>query len=147
MPRPGPAPDLGESTQSLLVASAAAAAPAPATAVTTTAAAATLATAAAAAGAGRVLRLIDLQGATTHIDAIEILDGSGGIRLTHFDKTEAARTSGVPIDRKRHRLDRTVRRKQSAYLRIRRGKGKIPNVNFSHVSKNSKLTSEAVPEI
>src|SRR5579862_1110896 len=97
-----------------------------------TAAVTTARTTTTAAGAGTILRLIDLQWASAHVDAIEILDGTRGIGLAHLNEAKAARTASVPIDRERHRLDGAVRSKQGTDLRICRGKGKVPNVNFSH---------------
>ena len=86
-----------------------------------------------AARAGSILSLIDLQWAPAHVDAIQILNGSGSIRLAHLDEAETARTSGVAIDWQRYGVDSAMRSKQSADFRIRRAKGKVSNINFSHV--------------
>ncbi len=111
----------------VLVASAATTATAETTARTTTTAT----------RAGAILRLIDLQWTPTHVGAIEILDGARGVGLVHLDEAKAARPAGFSIDRESYRLNGTVRCKQSADFRIRRGKGKVSNVNFSHVKKDS----------
>ena len=140
--RPRPGPD-AHSNRRLVASAAAAAATTATTAETATAAATTTRATTAATRAGTILRLIDLQRATAHVDAIEILDGTRRVGLAHLNEAKAARTSSVAIDRKRHRLNRTVSSEQGADLFIRSSKGKIPNVNFSHVNKNSNITSKA----
>ena len=80
----------------------AAAATRTATATRTTAAAAT------AAGAGTILRFIDAEGTTAHVEAVERLHGARGISLRHFDEAEAARPAGLAVGREGNGLDGAV---------------------------------------
>jgi len=122
----------------------------PATAATTTATAATatVATATAAAeaatrttatatSAGTILRFIDAQRATAHRVAVEGLNGASCVILTHFNKAETARTTGITIDRKSDRSHFAVLSKQRADCRFISGKRQVAYVNFCHLWKHS----------
>ena len=75
----------------------------PATATTTTTAAtattaiATTTAASTSTATGLVLRLIDLEGATTHIVAVEGLDCAFCVGLWHFNEGKAARATRLAI--------------------------------------------------
>jgi len=122
--------------------------PATAAAATATAATATVATATAAAeaatrttatatSAGTILRFIDAQRATAHRVAVEGLNGASCVILTHFNKAETARTTGITIDRKSDRSHFAVLSKQRADCRFISGKRQVAYVNFCHLWKHS----------
>ena len=82
------------------VATTAAAAAAVTPEATTTTAARTSTTAA---SAGLVLSFVDAQLTTTHIVAIQALNGPGRIGLAHFNEPESAGAAGLTIGRQRDR--------------------------------------------
>src|SRR5262245_29568122 len=118
---------------SRLPATATAAATATGAEATTTAAAATRAEAAAAArtrAAGTILRLVDAQLTATHREAIQRLDGLGGLGLRHLDEAEPARTTGLTVSRQGDVLDRAVLREQVAHLGFGRRERQVSNIDL-----------------
>src|SRR5688572_3877193 len=95
--------------------------------VTTRTAAAATATA-----AGLVLRFIDLERASAHVLAVEILDGARCILARHFHEAEAARLSRVAILDQGDRLDRAVLREQRADGIFVGGKGQVAHIDLAH---------------
>jgi hypothetical protein len=75
-----------------------------ATATATTAARTAATTAAATAATLAFLRFIDTQWATTHILAVQGLDGALRIAARHFHEAKAARTAGFAIVDQRNGL-------------------------------------------
>ncbi len=74
--------------------------------------------------------LVDAKIATTEVTAIEFLDGTTClIVVTHFDKTEAAGTTGLPVRDDCCRLDRAVLGEGFLEICSGRGEGKIPYVD------------------
>jgi len=108
-----------------------------ATATTAAAAEAATRTTATATGAGTILRFIDAQRATAHRVAVEGLNGASCVILTHFNKAETARTTGITIDRKSDRSHFAVLSKQRADCRFISGKRQIAYINFCHLWKHS----------
>src|SRR5687767_5369984 len=53
--------------------------------------------AARAATTGALLRLVDTQGSTTHVFAIEVLNRTGRIRARHLHERKSARTAGFAV--------------------------------------------------
>jgi len=111
--------------------------PAVATAATTTAAtvaaeaaaaatAARTSAAAAATSAGLVLGFVDAQLTTTHIVAIQALNGAGRVGLAHFNEPETAGAAGLTIGRQRHGLDSPVLREQCATSASLALNGRLP---------------------
>ena len=95
--------------------SAAAAAAAAAAASTTTATTAIAALA--------LLGLIDAQGASAHIAAIQFTNSLGGIVVVHLDETEAAGATGLSVRNDRSGVDFTYGRKELLEFRIATGPG------------------------
>jgi hypothetical protein len=85
-----------------------------------------------AAGAGLVLGFVDAQLTTTHIVAIQALNGPGCISLAHFDEPESAGASGLTIGRQRHGLDSPMRREQCANVRLAGAERQIAYIDFGH---------------
>jgi len=123
--------------------------PATAAATTATAGAATVATATAATpteatrttatatSAGTILRFVDAQRATAHRVAVEGLNGASRVILTHFNKAETARTTGITVDRKGDRSHLAMLCEQRADCRFISGKRQVAYVNFCHLWKHS----------
>jgi hypothetical protein len=111
----------------------AAAATTTATVAAEAAAAATAArTSAAAASAGLVLGFVDAQLTTTHIVAIQALNGAGRVGLAHFNEPESAGAAGLTIGRQRHGLDSPVLREQCANVRLAGAERQIAYIDFGH---------------
>ena len=121
-----------------------ASATATAAAVTATEAAATAATrtSATAAGAGLVLSLVDAQLTTTHVVAVQALDGPGRIGLAHLDEPESAGAAGLTIGRQRHGLDSPVLREQRANVRLAGAERQIAYIDFGHKFSHSPNNSK-----
>jgi hypothetical protein len=134
-------PSCGERQRALPATAAATTAPAAATVATATAAAAAEATrttaAATAARTGTILRFVNAQRATAHRVAVEGLNGASRVILTHFNKAETARTTGITIDRKSDRSHFAMLCEQRADCRFISGKRQIAYVNFCHLWKHS----------
>jgi hypothetical protein len=133
-------PSCGERQRALPATAAATTAPAAATVATATTAAAaeaTRTTAATAARTGTILRFVNAQRATAHRVAVEGLNGASRVILTHFNKAETARTTGITIDRKGDRSYLAVLCKQRADCRFISGKRQVAYVNFCHLWKHS----------
>src|ERR1700730_10367818 len=117
-----------------------AAAPTAAAAAAVTTAEAT-ATAAArtstAARAGLVLSFVDAQLTTTHVVAVQALDGTGCIGLAHLDEPESAGAAGLTIGRQRHGLDSPVLREQRANVRLAGAERQIAYIDFGHKFSHS----------
>jgi hypothetical protein len=120
--------------ESNLPAVATAATTAAATVAAEAAAAATTAarTSAAAASAGLVLGFVDAQLTTTHIVAIQALNGAGRVGLAHFNEPESAGAPGLTIGRQRHGLDSPVLREQCANVRLAGAERQIAYIDFGH---------------
>jgi hypothetical protein len=112
--------------------------PATAATATATAAARTAATAAAATAAALAfLRFIDTQGATTHILAVQGLDGALRIAARHFHEAKAARTAGFAIVDQRNGLHCAVLLEERPYVAFGSVERQIPNIDFRHKSQVS----------
>jgi hypothetical protein len=113
--------------------------PATAATATATAAARTAATAAAATAAATLafLRFIDTQGATTHILAVQGLDGALRIAARHFHEAKAARTAGFAIVDQRNGLHCAVLLEERPYVAFGSVERQIPNIDFRHKSQVS----------
>ena len=85
-----------------------------------------------AASAGLVLGFVDAQLTTTHIVAIQALNGSGRVGLAHFNEPESAGAAGLTIGRQRHGLDRPVLREQCANVRLAGAERQIAYIDFGH---------------
>ena len=128
-------------TATTTAATAATAAIATATAATAAVATATAArTTATTTGAGTILRFVDAQRTPAHGVAVQRLDRTGRIILRHFDEAEAARTTGITVNRQRHRLDGTMLREQRTNRRLVCRKRQIAYINFRHLWKHSLVT-------
>src|SRR4029079_18895135 len=121
-----------------------------ATAVATTrtaTAAATGATHAAAAGTRTVLRLVDAQGATTHVETVQRTHRALGISLGHLDESEAARPAGLAVCREGNGLDGAVLAEQFTHV-VRRGeKRQLAHVDLGHsniLRSNTSIRSSGV---
>ena len=111
-------------------------------AVATTAAATAARTSAAATSAGLVLSFVDAQLPTTHIVAVQALNGAGCIGLAHFNEPESAGASRLTIGRQRHGLDGPVLREQCAYVRLAGAKRQIAYIDFGHKFRHSPNNSK-----
>src|SRR3990172_12767285 len=130
--------------------------PAPAAPTATTAATRTEATATArttttttrtaTTGAARaILRFIDAQLTASHGEAIQGLDGLGGLGLWHLDTAKAARTTGLTIGRQCDGLDRAVLGEQVANLCFSRRERQVSNIDLHDSSSHFSLTRGRVP--
>jgi hypothetical protein len=120
----------------------------PATATTAAATAARTAATTAATTALTFLRFIDTQRTTTHVLAVQGLDGALRIGARHFDEAEAARTARFAIIDQRNGLHRTVLFEQRPNVLLGSGKWQIANVDFRHTDKLSlKKASSAIARI
>ena len=70
-----------------------------------------------------LLGLIDAQGASAHIAAIQFTNSLGGIVVVHLDKTEAAGATGLSVRNDRSGVDFTYGRKELLEFRIATGPG------------------------
>jgi hypothetical protein len=113
----------------------------PATAATTATAATAARTAATAAAATAAtlafLRFIDTQWATTHILAVQGLDGALRIAARHFHEAKAARTAGFAIVDQRNGLHCAVLFEERPYVAFGSVERQIPNIDFRHKSQVS----------
>lgn len=108
----------------------------PATAATAAATAGTAATAAATATLA-FLRFIDTERATTHILAVQGLDGALRIAARHLDEAEAAGTAGFAIVDQGHRLHGAVLLEECTDVGFGSAERQIPNIDFRHKSQVS----------
>jgi hypothetical protein len=108
-----------------------------ATATATTAARTAATTAAATAATLAFLRFIDTQGATTHILAVQGLDGALRIAARHFHEAKAARTAGFAIVDQRNGLHCAVLFEERPYVAFGSVERQIPNIDFRHKSQVS----------
>ena len=87
-----------------------------------------IARATAAACARLVLSLVDLEGTTAEVHAVERLHRTRRIGTGHFDEPEAARLARIAIGDEGNLLDRAVRREQIANCIFGSREGKIADV-------------------
>jgi hypothetical protein len=111
--------------------------PASTTAATASASAAiaaksTAARTTAAASTRLVLCFVDSQWTTVHRIAVQALNRSSCIRLTHLDETESAWTAGFSIRRQRNRLDCAMLREQRSHLGFTGRKRQVTHINLRH---------------
>ena len=99
-------------------------------------------TSAAATSAGLVLGFVDAQLTTTHIVAIQALNGTGCIGLAHFNEPESAGAAGLTIGRQRHGLDSPVLREQCANVRLAGAERQIAYIDFGHKFSHSPNNSK-----
>ena len=74
--------------------------------------------------------LVHLQGAATHLRAVEGLDGSLGVLGGHLDETEAAGAAGLAIVDQADALDLAVGGEEVAQLVLGGGVGQITDVDL-----------------
>jgi hypothetical protein len=75
-----------------------------------------------------VLRLIDLEGATIEVGAVQRLHRTGRIRIRHLDETEATGASSLTVVDQGYAFDRSMLREQSPNRIIGRRKRQISNI-------------------
>jgi hypothetical protein len=119
--------------------------PAALSAAAVTAAAATAAGATAATAAGTILRFIDAQRASAHVEAIQRFHCLLCFRLGHLDETETARAARITIRREGYGFNRAVLCEQIAHLAFCRSKRQVAYVDLSHsnilkVQTNARIT-------
>jgi hypothetical protein len=99
---------------------------------TTTAAARTTATTAAAAGAGTILRFVDAQRTSAHVEAVQRLHGALCISLRHLDEAEAARPTGFTVGRQSDGLDGAMLREEVTHFALGGRERQVAHVNLGH---------------
>jgi len=81
---------------------------------------------------GLGLCLVDLQGATVHLEAVEALDGARRIGVRHFHEAEATRLAGVTVGDEGDGLDRAVLSEQRADRGFVGRKRPVTKVDLAH---------------
>jgi len=97
-------------------------------ATVTTAATAVAATTAAASLTG--LGLVDVEGATTEVAAVEGADGLASVLIGHLDEAEAARAAGLAVGREGDRDHLTVLREHLGDLRLSGVEREVTHINL-----------------
>jgi hypothetical protein len=115
-----------------------------AAATTPTEAAATATRTTATTGARLVLSLVDPQLATTHIVAVQALDGTGRVGLAHLNKPEATGATGLTIGWQRNGFDRAVLREQRTDVRLTGAERQIAYIDLGHKFKSLSKQLEAI---
>src|SRR5690349_1953729 len=81
---------------------------------------------------GSVLRLVDFQGTTVEVLAVQSLHGARGVGVGHLDEAEATGTAGVSIADERDLFNGSMRCEQGTHRVFRGRKGQISDVEFGH---------------
>jgi hypothetical protein len=106
---------------------------APPAAAAAAAAGAASAAATAAAAAAPVLGLVDAQGPSAHVSAIQLVDRLIGVPVIHLHEGEAARAAGLPVGDHRHRMHFSNRGEKIPEVRFGCTPGKVADIDLLHV--------------
>src|SRR5690348_14828372 len=90
---------------------------------------------------GSVLRLVDFQGTTVEVLAVQSLHGARGVGVGHLDEAEATGTARVSIADERDLLDGSMRCEQGPHRVFSGSKGQISDVKFGHFRVLTELKS------